>query len=298
MIDQYPDIAGLALLAEINAAGSMGAAAMRFGISQPAASQRIRALEQAMGVTLIHRRATGSRLTSVGTVVVDWAAPLLAAAAEFAAGAAALSAEGGNRVRITASLTVADYLLPKWLRSLRQALPDASVFVQATNSEAVAGAVRDGAADIGFVEGPEPPRGLRSRAIADDRLVVVVGASHPWAERTAPVSAQELAAAPLVLREESSGTRRVLDRALAERGLKPEPIMELGSTTAIKQAVRDGAYASVISRLAVEAELASRVLVEVPLEEIDLRRKLRAVWRQAAPPHGVAGALLAISTGQ
>ena len=73
--------------------------------------------------------------------------------------------------------------------------------------------------------------------------------------------------------------------------------MELGSTTAIKQAVRDGAYASVISRLAVEDELVSRDLVEVPVDGVDLRRNIRAVWRRIAPPRGAAGALLAISAG-
>jgi len=295
MIDQYPDIAGLALLAEVSAAGSVGAAAARFGISQPAASQRIRALERALGVILLDRRATGSRLTTAGSVVLDWAAPLLAAASEFTAGAATLSAEGANHVRITASLTVADYLLPKWLQSLRRLFPDVSVSLQAGNSEVVARAVRDGAADIGFVEGPEAPSGLRSRAIADDVLVVVVGASHPWAQRMTPITATELARAPLVLREESSGTRGVLDHALAELGLAPEPIMELGSTTAIKQAVRDGAYATVISRLAVEAELGTGELVEVRVEGVDLGRRIRAVWRRTSPPRGLAGALLAIS---
>lgn len=295
LIDQYPDIAGLALLASVDAAGSVGAAAARFGISQPAASQRIRALERSMGITLIERRSTGSRLTAAGSLVLDWAEPLLTAAAEFGAVAGGLSA-APRRVRIAASLTVADYLLPKWLGALRHVLPDASVAVQANNSEAVMRAVRDSAADIGFVEGPEAPRGLRSRAVTEDVLAVVVGTSHPWARRTTPVSVEDLADAALVLREENSGTRRVLDRALAEHGITLQPVMELGSTTAIKQAIRDGAFASVISRMAIEAELESGQLIEVPAAGIDLRRRIRAIWRPTAPPQGVTGALLAIAT--
>ena len=298
MIDQYPDIAGLALLAEVQSAGSVGAAASRFGISQPAASQRIRALEQSLGVSLLDRRATGSRPTAAGFVVLEWAAPLLAAAGDFTSATATLSAQGTDRVRIAASLTVADYLLPGWLRSLREQLPDASVALSAGNSEAVARFVHDGTAELGFVEGPDAPSGLRSRTIAHDVLVVIVGRSHPWARRRAPLSAAELAEAPLVLREETSGTRAVLDHALAEHGLVPRPVMELGTTTAIKQAVRDGQYASVISRLAVEAELGTNDLTAVPVEGVDLTRSIRAVWRRASPPRGAAEALLVLSAAE
>jgi DNA-binding transcriptional LysR family regulator len=293
--DRHPDLTGLALLTEVGSAGSVGAAAARFGISQPAASQRIRSLERDLGVALVERRTTGSRLTAAGAVIVEWAAPLLTAAAEFSAGAATLSAEGANHVRVAASLTVADYLIPRWLLSLRQLLPDVSVSLQPGNSEAVTHAVRTGEADLGFVEGPDAPSGVCSRPVADDDLVVVVGPGHPWWARTTPVTAQELARAPLVLREESSGTRRVFDHALAEYGLAPDPLMELGSTTAIKQAVRVGGYATVLSRLAVAEELAAHELAAVPTEGVDMHRKLRAIWRPATPPHGAAGALLAIS---
>lgn len=294
-VDRFPDLAGLALLTEIDAAGSVGAAAAQFGISQPAASQRIRALERDLGTQLIERRTTGSRLTASGAVIVEWAGPLLAAASEFTAGAATLSGRGGEHVRVAASLTMADYLLPRWLLALRQLLPDVSVALQPGNSEAVVQAVVAGDADLGFVEGPDAPRGVHSRVVADDDLVVVVGPEHPWARRAEPISAAELARAPLVLREESSGTRRVLDRALAEHGLAPDPLMVLGSTTAIKQAVRDGGYATVLSRLAVADEVAAGELVAVPASGVDLGRKLRAIWRTVSPPRGAAGTLLSIS---
>lgn len=294
-IDDLPDLIGLTLLTRVDAAGSIGSAAAQFEISQPAASQRLRTLERSLGVRLLERHATGSRLTSAGTLIVEWASPLLAAAAQFHASATTLTGEGSPIVRVAASLTMADYLLPRWLLSLRRLAPDASVALQPGNSEAVVRAVTGGEADLGFVEGPEAPGGVRSRAIADDVLVVVVGTGHPWAGRQTAVEAAELAQAPLVLREESSGTRRVLDHALAEHGLASNPLLVLGSTTAIKQAVRAGTHATVLSRLAVAEELASGILVAVPTQGIDLRRKLRAIWRPAAVPRGAAGALLAIS---
>ena len=302
-IEGFPDLVGLALLTEIASAGSVGAAAERLGVSQPAASQRIRNLERDLGIPLIERRATGSRLTPAGTVIVEWAAPLLAEAAEFSASAAILPADRANRMKVAASFTIADYLLPGWLLSLRQLLPDLSVSLQLGNSDGVTRAVKAGEAELGFVEGPDAPHGVRSRVVADDELVVVVAPNHPWAvrggagdrHRGAPLSATELAIAPLVLREETSGTRRVFDVALAAHSLEAAPVMELGSTSAIKQAVASGAYATVLSRLAVERELAAGDLVALRVDGMSLARKLRAIWRAATPPRGAAGALLTIS---
>ncbi len=88
--------------------------------------------------------------------------------------------------------------------------------------------------------------------IAHDRLVVVTAPGHPWARRGKPLAAEELAATPLILREEGSGTRQVLDAAL---GGLARPLIELSSTTAVKASAVSGAGPSVLSELAVGEEL-------------------------------------------
>ncbi|HTW99165.1 MAG TPA: LysR substrate-binding domain-containing protein, partial [Acidimicrobiales bacterium] len=93
-----------------------------------------------------------------------------------------------------------------------------------------------------------------------------------------PIGAEELARTPLLLREHGSGTREVLDEALAEAGLAPTVSMELGSTTAIKSAVASGAAPSVLSALAVAAEVRSGQLAVVASRGIRLQRTIRAVW--------------------
>lgn len=292
-----PDPEGLALLVAVAETGSLGRAAQRFGITQPAASLRVRALERRLGVVLLDRSPAGSTLTEAGAAVVGWARPVLDAMATLVRGVAALRDRHDDRVRVAASLTIADHLVPRWLHRLHAAVPGASVALHVTNSDGVAARVREGLAQLGFVEGPTAPGGLRSRVVGGDRLVVVVAPGHRWAARRRPLAAAELAAAPLVLREPGSGTREALEQALAAAGLTAATAAELGSTTAIKAAVAGGEGPAVLSELAVAGELADGRLVAVPVAGLELRRRFRAVWRSARPPDGAAGALLAVAAG-
>ncbi|MGK5643173.1 LysR substrate-binding domain-containing protein, partial [Streptomyces sp. URMC 126] len=120
---------------------------------------------------------------------------------------------------------------------------------------------------------------------------------HPWARRRAPLTRAELAATPLILRESGSGTRQVLDAALAAENGPAEPLLELASTTAVKAAVVSGAGPSVLSELAVGDELAARRLVEVSVAGLSLRRDLRAVWPLGQRPVGPAWDLLGLTRG-
>lgn len=289
------DLTSLQLLVAVAQTGSLGQAAQRLSISQPAASLRLSTMERRLGLVLLERSPTGSRLTPAGVSVVDWVLPVLDAADALARGVAALRDEREERLRVAASMTVADHLVPAWLVRFHAVQPASSVALRVVNSAAVAALVRDGEADIGFVEGSSAPSGLRARTVGQDELVVVVAAGHRWARRRRPLSAAELVAAPLILREHGSGTREALERALASHGQRPTAVLELGSTTAIKAAVTAGEGAAVLSRLAVGPELADGRLVAVPTAELALRRRFRAVWRSGRTPGGSADVLLALA---
>ncbi|NKY16423.1 LysR family transcriptional regulator [Streptomyces somaliensis DSM 40738] len=295
MSHRVPDLGALELLLAVARHGSLGRAAREVGITQPAASGRIRSMERLLGVALVDRSPRGSRLTEAGALVTDWARRVVEAAEAFDAGAQALRDRRDSRLRVAASMTIAEYLLPGWLIALRAERPDTAVSLRAGNSAAVAALLLAGDADLGYVEGLAVPDGLDGVVVARDRLVVVTAPSHRWARRRAPVAPAELAAAPLVLREYGSGTRQVLDSALAAHGGLAAPLMELASTTAVKAAAVSGAGPAVLSELAVTEELASRRLVEVPVEGADLRRALRAVWPTGPRPTGPARDLLSLS---
>ncbi|MET9646053.1 LysR family transcriptional regulator [Streptomyces syringium] len=292
---RVPDLGALELLIAVARLGSLGRAARELGITQPAASSRVRTMERMLGVALVDRSPRGSRLTDAGVLVTDWARRIVEAAEAFDAGAQALRGRRDSRLRVAASMTIAEYLLPGWLIALRTRRPGTAVSLFAGNSSAVAERLLAAEADLGFVEGLAVPPGLDGTVIGHDRLVVVTAPGHPWARRRAPLDAAELAATPLILRERGSGTRQVLDAALASHGGVADPLLELASTTAAKAAVVSGAGPSVLSELAVGEELAARRLVEIPVPGVGLRRDLRAVWPTGHRPTGPARDLLGLT---
>lgn len=312
---RVPDLTALEMLLAIARTGSLNAAARQVGVTQQAVSARIRSAEAQAGVSLVSRSSRGSTLTPEGKIVAEWAARLLAVAGELDAGLTALRNDHHARLRVSASMTIAEQLLPGWLVSLQAAAhhrgeQPAEIVLTAANSETVAQQVRDGAADLGFVEGPARPEGLRSRVIGHDELVVVVRPDHPWAHRRQPLSSAELAATRLVSREEGSGTRDALATALAAAltgahgktsatRIAAPAALALSTTAAVRAAVLAGAGPAVLSELTVAEDLASHRLARIRVADVNLRRSLRAIWSGGQfPPKGAARDLLAQVTRQ
>ena len=291
-----PDLTSLDLLVSVGQLGSISAAASAHGISQPAASLRLRSLERLLGIQLLERMPSGARLSDEGVATAEWASQVLADVRTLLAGTAAMREDRDSQLCVAASLTVAEYLVPRWLGRIAALEPSLRVSLQMGNSVDVSQLVAAGEVHLGFIEGSKPPGRLRSRELLEDELLIVVSNRHPWARRRRPLSPTELAAARLILREEGSGTREVLTRALASHGLAPTAAMELGSTTAIKAAVAGGRGPAVVSALALRAELQGGQLVAVPHEGLELRRAIRAIWHsgRALPP--AARRLLAIAS--
>ena len=291
----HPDLPSLDLLVSVGELGSISAAAAAHGITQPAASMRLRALERLLRIPLLDRSPRGTRLTPAGMATAEWAMAVLSDVRTLLAGTAALRADRSSQLRLAASLTVAEYLVPRWLHLLAADLPATKVSLEMGNTTHVAGLVARGVVDLGFIEGPRPPGRLRSRELLADELVVVVAPGHPWARRRRPISARQLSGTPLVLREPGSGTREVLTDALVARGLGVTTAMELGSTTAIKAAALGGTGPAVVSALAVRAELRAGELVAVSCDGLRLERMIRAVWSPGRPPSAAASRLLGIA---
>ncbi|MBF0660395.1 MULTISPECIES: LysR family transcriptional regulator [unclassified Rhodococcus (in: high G+C Gram-positive bacteria)] len=281
----WPDLAALDLLVGIDDHGGLGAAARKAGIAQPNATRMLRRLEKQLGAVLVRRGRTGSVLTPEGTVVAHWAREVLADTARMLDAAASLRVDHPPELVVAASMTVAEHLIPRWLGEFRAIRSDVQIQLHVHNSVQVCDAAAAGECDVGFVEGPSVPRGLYSVPVARDRLVVVVPPDHPWARRRRPLTVAELASTPLVVREVGSGTRRTLDLALEEYA-RPAPLLELGSSAAVRTSVLGGAGPAVLSTLAVAEDLESGKLRAVDVEGLDLSRVLRAVWR---PPRALAG---------
>ncbi|KQY57025.1 MULTISPECIES: LysR family transcriptional regulator [unclassified Nocardioides] len=292
-----PDLTALELLVRVGELGSLGGAARALDMAQPNASRAIARLERQLRVVLVHRSATGSRLTTEGSVVAEWAREALAGVDRVVVGARSLADDHKPHLTVAASLTIAEYLAPNWLARLRRHHSELQVSLDVGNSHDVLDAVLAARVPLGFVESPYVPRTVGSTIIRHDRLVVIVAPDHPWARRRRPVTAAELSATHLILREAGSGTRDTLEAALARAGHRVSELeMELASTAAVKASVAAGTAPAVLSELAVASEVSSGSLVSVPLdEELDLGRPLRAVWPRSSRPTGVAADVVRIA---
>jgi len=288
----FPELASLDLFVSVVELGSVSRAAAAHGVAQPSASSRLKHLERQLGMTLLERSPSGSVPTDAGVVVAGWAEAILRSAHALKAGLSAFQAEQSGRLRIAASFTIAEYLLPQWLGRFAREHPGDSVALEVANSTSVIERLQAGTADLGFIETTSTVSDLEEQLVGTDELIAVVAPTHPWANRgSVPVEA--LAATPLVTREAGSGTREAFEAALAALDLgPPTAILELGSTSAVRSAVIDGNSPTVISRLAVAAELQSGSLVEIEVKDLHITRSLRAVWPSRQPLPTLAAQLL------
>lgn len=263
--------------------GSVQGAAEALALTQSAATKRIRALETRVGITLLERGRFGVRPTGAGRLLYPEARAALDA---LARAAAVLSGERDRApvLSLAASHTVGEFLLPGWLAGFRALAGDVRARVDVVNSASVLAAVRDGDAEIGFVEGLDRLDGLDAIDLLRDEIVAVVAANHPWARRRA-VPAAALVREPFLTRETGSGTRAVALQALAAAGVELRPSLEAASSQSLKRAVLDGGF-TLISRRAAEAEVQAGTLKALPVSGADLSRQLRAVRRRrpALPP--------------
>ncbi len=195
------------------------------------------------------------------------------------AGLAALAHQQQTSMAVAASLTVAEFLLPRWLGELRTRRPDIHPRMRVVNSDTVIEMVRDRRVELGFIEATAFPADLHRRVVGRDRLAIVVPPEHPWALRSTPLTIEALRAAEYVLREQGSGTRSTFEAALGDL---PRVALEADSTQALVGAVRAGMGPAVVSRRAVMHEIEFGHLVEVS-HDLDLRRPLTAIWSPSHP---------------
>ncbi|WP_431858179.1 LysR family transcriptional regulator [Azospirillum sp.] len=243
-------------------------AAEALHLTQSAVSAAIRAVEERHGVTLFHRVGRRIELTEAGRLFHGEAAAVLARARA----AERLLEDLGTLVRgtlpLAASQTVSNYWLPPRLVRFRAEHPGIATVLHAGNTAEVVGRVLDGSVDLGIVEGEIDAPALTGRAVAHDRMVIVVAPGHPWA-RMPPADAAALAEGDWVLREPGSGTRSVFEAALRRHGVEipaARVVLELPSNEAVRSAVAAGGGATAISEHVVEALVASDRLATVAFE--------------------------------
>lgn len=243
-------------------------AAHELNLTQSATSAAIAALEARYGVKLFDRVGRGIVLTQEGRTFLSEARAVLARAHDAEQVLRDFAGLKTGQLTVGASQTVGSYWLPARLLAFQAIHPGIKIDVRISNTEQVAADVREGMADVGFVEGDVDDPALSARRMDGDSLVAVVGVQHPLADlRKLPPD--WMSKTPWILRESGSGTRAMFERALKKRGIRLSDLtvqLELASNEAIRTAVEAGRCAAAISDLVVEKAVAAKRLVQLDSE--------------------------------
>ncbi len=262
-------------------------AAEALGLTPSAVSSAIKTLEAYYNIELFHRVGRGIELTESGRVFVQEARATLnrVRSAELI-----LSEMGGltrGEIRVFASQTIASYWLPPILMQFKQLYPGVSVTLEVGNTRTVTEAVLKGLAEIGFIEGHIDEPALSVRPVVSDKLLVVAGPLHPFADGR-HLTAEDIKSTNWVLREQGSGTRSAFEAALAAMDISLSDLkvtLELPSNEAVVAAARAGGAAAVVSAsvasLMLRQGLLARAGIDLPARQFALlthkeRRSSRA----------------------
>jgi DNA-binding transcriptional LysR family regulator len=271
------NLSHLAVFHAVATEGSVSRAAERLMVSQPAVSKQLRDFERSLGTPLFDRLPKGVRPTAAGELLAGYARRIFALEAEAGQALAELRGLRRGRLSVGASTTIGVYLLPEVFVRFRQAYPGIAMHLEIASSEVIRQRLADGAIDVGLTEGEvDADGGFESPIFMEDELVAIAPPGHPLTRRP-DVPAADLCREPFVVRETGSGTKSLVERALAGRGLSVRPVMSLGSTEAIKRAVAAGVGVAIVSRLTVGLELQVGRLALVRLSDLTLRRPMHRV---------------------
>jgi DNA-binding transcriptional LysR family regulator len=271
--------------------GNITRAAKALMLSQPSVSEQVAALERACGIELLERLPRGVRLTEAGEAVYRHAERYFVAAEDLDRALAELRGLRGTQLRVGASMTIGQYVLPEILGAFQEVHPGLRVSLSVGNSREIVDRVLQRELGLGFVGGaPERPD-LAAVKWVDDEIVAFVHPNHALAKR-AEVTLQELTQHAWIGREPGSATRGEIERTLAGASVCLSPKMELGSNEAVKAAVSKRLGFGLISRFDVTDEAAAGRFAVLTVTDWACRRPFLLCHRRDHRPSHVERAFL------
>jgi len=236
-------------------------------MTQPAVTFQIKQLEEHFNTRMFDRGHGKISLTAAGEVVLDYAERILSLSSELDTRISELTGKIQGLLVIGASMTIAEFMLPRVLGEFKVAYPGVKARLTVANSDTIEHGVAAQSLDIGLIEAPSHVSGLSVEECCEDELQVVCAPGHPLA-KVKTVTPKQLLQHAYISREPGSGTREVTDRFFRSAGLAPEDlntVMELGSPDAIKGVVETGLGFAIMSKVIVAKEKELGVLVALPL---------------------------------
>lgn len=268
------DLRRLEIFAKVAELGSFSRAAEALFLTQPTISEHVRALEDELGVQLLDRLGRGATPTRAGQLLLGYAWRMLTLSREAHQALERFQGRMSGELVVGGSTIPGEYVLPALIGQFKAKYPDISISLLIGSTRQVSDWLDEGRVEVGVVGARPAARTLEARELMPDELVVVVPSTHPWATRRT-ISLADLQKEPMVVRERGSGSREAVEHALQEAGVSLASLRvvgEMGSTQAVKQAVRAGVGIALISKRAVEDECRAGLLACAKVKDLRVAR--------------------------
>ncbi|ABK42974.1 transcriptional regulator, LysR family [Magnetococcus marinus MC-1] len=257
-------------------------AAEELYLTQPAVTFQIRQLEEHFDTRLFDRHHNRISLTEAGLEVYSYAERILDLYRETEKAVSELTGVTRGVVKVGASTTIGEYLLPRILSDYRDQFNDVQIRLSIDNTRTVVRKLEDATIDVGMIEGPVKNKNIARDGCLDDELVVILPPNHPLCDLD-EIPVKELKAYPFVSREEGSGTRQVVHDHLLHAGLPYDQldiVLELGSTEAVKGSVEGGIGIGIVSSASLIKELKLGILVAKRVQGMRITRTINFIHQK------------------
>jgi DNA-binding transcriptional LysR family regulator len=268
------DIHQLEIFAKVAELKNFSKAAQEMYLTQPTISQHVSSLENYLGIKLFDRMGKEVALTRAGEILYRYAKQITALRGEAQQALDHFRGKKSGHLTLGASTIPGEYILPSLLGKFKREYPSISVTLRIGDTEEIIDELLTSKIELGIIGAKISHARLHYASFVEDELIVVVPRGHRWWKKTS-IGIQELCDEPFIMREAGSGTRISMEKRLDEIGIPPDRlkiIAEVGSTTAVKQAIKAHLGVSLISERAVEEEIRLQQFRKVPIKKAEFKR--------------------------
>jgi len=243
-------------------------------LSQPTVSEHIRYLEAFLDVQLFDRLGRQVVPTRAGEILYDYARRMLNLRREAIRTLELYRGKMSGELELGGSTIPGQYILPSLIGRFKRSFADIRIKLVIADTMNITNMVLEGSLELGIVGARIKNSKLEYERLFDDQLVLATSPNHRWAERSS-ITLDELADAPFIMREQGSGTRMMMLGILEQAGFDPQKlkvVAEMGSTDAIRQAIKAEVGVSILSRRAIADELHFHQVLEIPIKDLSFSR--------------------------
>lgn len=276
------DLWQLSVFCKVIELKSFSRAGQRVHLSQPTVSSHIKDLEAHFGCRLVDRLAREAVPTKAGELLYGHARRLIRMREETEAAMAAFSGQIKGRLEIGASTIPGGYILPQMVGAFCRKFPDVRISMFNGDTATIIREILSGNLELGVVGAKSADRRIVQEKLADDMMKLAVPAAHPWADRKR-INLKMLMNEPFIIREPGSGTLKSIRKSLARKNQYLDDfniVAEMGSTEAVRQAVKHGVGVSILSEIAVSEYIETGAIRVMDVAGLNLRRAFYLTWHE------------------